>query len=799
MRCHSGRVTVVVGVDGAGRTYRLGAIAAVADLPVVRIEPPVDDVADIAAHIDEARAAGALLTVDDAHQLTSDALRLLAAAARAGQPMAIARRPTIDRPELAELDEAVAAGGVEHLRPLDVAGVTALLAEMLADQPAASARAAQVHAASAGLPAIVVALAMVEGGTSPALLARVQRQLARLEDAAGRVARVLALRLEVSDDVSARAATVPVDEFATVIRTLRDTGMLVPDADEMVPAVADALIAELPPAQRRRVHNDVAAALLGTGADPLITATHLRAARVATPIAAGVYRMAGERLRFEDPDAALGWYAEAADAGADPDSLVAGRAEAAALLGQPPDPAAAGASPAGASPVDTLRLALVAGAVEGHDGRAARAADALLSAGPLGRVLAVPLLVAVGRIDEAKAAADPAVDGDAPRAIQRFAEAALATGDPVAALPLFIEAADAVEYARPPVVLADTPHALGALLAVTAGDASTAEHLLERAITGQVGGPVAGDRHRLLLAWVRLRTGRYDTARAELERLAGRASNGRDRMLLAALTAGLARRSGDIAQLRDALATVEQVLARRVVDLFHVEVVEELVAAAARLGQPARAATVLDALGEIIARLGRSAAWATALSWARLQAAVSAEDGALSRSVADEMGSYADSGGVAGLRPRAQRAAAQCWADVLAGDVIAGSVLEVAEELRAAGLPWEASRLAGQAAIRTADAVAARRLLERARDLMHADPAAQAQGRPSDVLSEREAEISRLVLAGRTHREIGAQLYISPKTVEHHVARIRSKLGATTRAEFVAALRKVLSRSEQGE
>jgi DNA-binding CsgD family transcriptional regulator len=59
-------------------------------------------------------------------------------------------------------------------------------------------------------------------------------------------------------------------------------------------------------------------------------------------------------------------------------------------------------------------------------------------------------------------------------------------------------------------------------------------------------------------------------------------------------------------------------------------------------------------------------------------------------------------------------------------------------------------------------------------------------------LSERELEVARLVLAGRTYREIGAQLYISPKTVEHHVARIRTKLGATTRAEFVAALRDLL-------
>jgi DNA-binding CsgD family transcriptional regulator len=53
-------------------------------------------------------------------------------------------------------------------------------------------------------------------------------------------------------------------------------------------------------------------------------------------------------------------------------------------------------------------------------------------------------------------------------------------------------------------------------------------------------------------------------------------------------------------------------------------------------------------------------------------------------------------------------------------------------------------------------------------------------------------EVARLVLDGRTYREIGAQLYLAPKTVEHHVARIRTKLGATSRAELVAALRRLL-------
>jgi DNA-binding CsgD family transcriptional regulator len=56
-------------------------------------------------------------------------------------------------------------------------------------------------------------------------------------------------------------------------------------------------------------------------------------------------------------------------------------------------------------------------------------------------------------------------------------------------------------------------------------------------------------------------------------------------------------------------------------------------------------------------------------------------------------------------------------------------------------------------------------------------------------LSEREAEVALLVAEGRTHKEIGAQLFISPKTVEHHVAKIRQKLGAGSRAELLAIIR----------
>jgi DNA-binding CsgD family transcriptional regulator len=53
-------------------------------------------------------------------------------------------------------------------------------------------------------------------------------------------------------------------------------------------------------------------------------------------------------------------------------------------------------------------------------------------------------------------------------------------------------------------------------------------------------------------------------------------------------------------------------------------------------------------------------------------------------------------------------------------------------------------------------------------------------------LTRRETEVLRLVAAGLTNGEIGDRLFISPRTVEHHVARIYRKLGLRTRGEAVA-------------
>lgn len=54
-----------------------------------------------------------------------------------------------------------------------------------------------------------------------------------------------------------------------------------------------------------------------------------------------------------------------------------------------------------------------------------------------------------------------------------------------------------------------------------------------------------------------------------------------------------------------------------------------------------------------------------------------------------------------------------------------------------------------------------------------------------EILSERERLVLEKTARGYTSREIGAQLYISPRTVETYRTRIMVKLGLTSRHELV--------------
>jgi len=67
-------------------------------------------------------------------------------------------------------------------------------------------------------------------------------------------------------------------------------------------------------------------------------------------------------------------------------------------------------------------------------------------------------------------------------------------------------------------------------------------------------------------------------------------------------------------------------------------------------------------------------------------------------------------------------------------------------------------------------------------------PASPAPASPaaSFGLTRREAEVLALVAAGRTNRQIGAELFITEKTASVHVSRILAKLGVVGRGQAAA-------------
>ena len=182
---------------------------------------------------------------------------------------------------------------------------------------------------------------------------------------------------------------------------------------------------------------------------------------------------------------------------------------------------------------------------------------------------------------------------------------------------------------------------------------------------------------------------------------------------------------------------------------------------------------------------------------ARLQIAIAAGDLGAAATAADEMETIADDYASAGL----QAAAASARGRLLlaqADPAARAALRDAVSRWTALGVPYEiatARTLLGQACGHDDDAAGAAAAFDAARQLFD-DLGVRLDARSSETLpspsplpaglTQREAEVLRLVAAGHTNKQAAAALFLSDKTIARHLSNIFTKVGVSTRAAATA-------------
>ncbi|MFD9734556.1 LuxR C-terminal-related transcriptional regulator [Umezawaea sp. NPDC059074] len=692
--------------------------------------------------------------VDDAEALSEQAVAALVASVAAGEDLAVAYRATPNPwlpALLAELEPSVVR---VRLGPWGHDRVEEFLRERTGHPPAAG----QVEALlerTAGVPAFLVA----------ALSADPVGALAPVVDGLGDDARrvLLAVVLGAPLDLDLLASALGTD--ASAVDAARAAGVLGPDGG-VPPVVADAVRALTPVDERVRMARTLLRLQRDRGQSIRALATSLLDLPGAVADQAGTLAAAASEALRDDPALAVRFLAAAADLGGSAVELAPLAAEAHALSGDL-DSALRAADLAASSADERVRSAgaLVSGMVLARRGELGRAAEVVAGVDrPEAVDLAAFAFVATGEPRRAAEVLDAAAPPSTVAAgiTRRMARGLLTTvgNAPATALSTLVGAASAES---PAVLLPDSPAAVAAHVCLHLVELPMARAVLDKG--------VLTPRHRVLSAWAAMLSG--DLAHAE-HRLGGPRPEPRDALLAAAVELGLARRRNDLPGMERGWENAYHALLGQPVDLFTLLPLGEIVVAAARLGRAHQVAGHLDLAWDLVDRCGDPPAWTVLLRWSALHAALVTGESAATQ--VEALGRYRTSAG------RVVAAAARCLLAVSRGDVDADAVEEAALGLHGQGLRWDAARLAGQAAIRTGDRATITRLLEVARRLAPAD---QVETR---LLTEREREVGALVLDGLTYKQVGDRLFISGKTVEHHVTRMRQKLGCSTRRDLLAVL-----------
>ncbi len=310
--------------------------------------------------------------------------------------------------------------------------------------------------------------------------------------------------------------------------------------------------------------------------------------------------------------------------------------------------------------------------------------------------------------------------------------------------------------------------------------------------------------------------GRWDEASEVIERALRLFPPPLSRSCQFRLAGDIALARGDLAAAADSVAAIRSALDQaRYHDQYHLPLIRLETELRLARQQPGEAlAAVEDALDRYDMRPSPRYAWPLLVAGIRGYAAAARESGLTVRAAALRDRLLAEAGKLTaeGLTQQAHRLtfaagaeragggapwdeAARAWEAAGEPYPLAAALLRSAEATLAAG-----DRDGGGARLRRAAALAQRLgarplrddialLARRARvSLGPADDADAREPEPERLgLTAREFEVLRLVAAGRSNREIAAELFISAKTASVHVSNILGKLGVASRGEAAAA------------
>lgn len=802
----------VVGPGGTGKSLLLKAVAAAYEKAGVRVDDTTDG------------PDGVPLLIDDAHRFDTGTLEALRARAKAdGARMIVTYRPW-PRPDglsalgaqlsrhhspvvLGQLDRDEAAGLIArrgNCRPPD--GLVALVLEQSGGSPMFAGMVTQAlldtgrfdprHPERFRRPNRV--------SVSPGLAERLRYLLEALDPPIHDLLEALALGAALDADVLSALLDTDPAGLTDTVEAARATGLLTETGDLIV-FVRNLVLRAMPVLRARNMQRRLAEIQLGNGGPVLAAGRRLADAHATGARASEVLAAAADEALRTSPWLATELFDAAVRAGGTARTVTARRAQAAALAGDPAQAlrfADETLTTENTTPEDRRRAVSVTAAVLAHRGFAERTAELYQGLGDTDVLHAVPALLATGDLDRARAvlAAAPPSEDDAPTlivpALRLVAAGLLASvdGDLPAALSCLTRAAGLLEPAGESLLLPYSPAELLAIVAAQCGEVALADATLGQAVAAKVGGELAHAGLLLLHGWIAMTRGAFDAAREVLDRVPEPLEPA-DEVLAAALAAAVARRTDDAAALAAAFSRGRTALIRHPVHLYLLRPLGELAVAAAVLGETGALTSHLNRAHALLERMGDPPLWSAPLYWSELHAALAADDREAAQQSATVLKALAERA----PHVRAFARAADC---LLTGETDPVVIRTAATGLRLAGLDWDGSRLAAEAAARTDDRKASADLMAVARAMNdNAEPAPSADNTADEpavhMLSERELEVGRLILAGLTHKQIGARLFISAKTVEHHVARMKARLGADGRNELFGRLRKLLEDTTQ--